>query len=147
LQVVLGAGDPEDAPHRKVGEVGEVHIRLVEDDDFTRLNTGAKLPCPDRVMLGGGGHDGATGQEGLEIEPDMAFGGGLAAAMFGPVQRACHQLDGGQVHDVDEPLETEGELRTRVAAEGRLQALQMFQHRPEEPLSHVRIAGAVGVGT
>jgi len=44
---------------------------------------GAKLARPDAVMLGGGVHDGAAGQEGLEIEPDMAFGGSLAAAMFG----------------------------------------------------------------
>ena len=34
----------------------------------------------DGVMLGSGVHDGAAGQEGLEIEPDMAFGGSLAAA-------------------------------------------------------------------
>jgi hypothetical protein len=97
-------------------------------------------------MLGGGVHDGATGQEGLEIEPDMAFGGGLAAAMFGPVQRACHQLDGGRVHDVDEPLETEGELRMTVAAEGGLQGVQMIQHGPEELLGHFRFARAIGVG-
>ena len=80
----------------------EVHICLVEDNDFTPLNTGAKLSGPDAVMLGGGIHDGAAWQEGLEIEPDMAFGGGLAAAMFGPVQGTGHQLNGGRVHDMDE---------------------------------------------
>jgi hypothetical protein len=146
LQVVLGAGDPEDAAHGKVGEMLEVHIGLVEDDDFTLLNIGAKLSGPDGVMLGGGVHDGAAGQEGLEIEADMAFGGGLAAAMFGPVQGTRHQLDGGRVHDMDEPLEPEGELRAAVAAEAGLDGLQMCQHRPEKLLGHLRITGAVGVG-
>jgi len=146
LQVVLGAGDPADAPHRKVGQMGEVHIRFVEDDDFTRLHTGAKLSGPDGVMFGGGVNNGAAGQEGLEIEPDMAFGGGLAAAMFGPVQGTRHQLNGGRVHDMNEPFETEGELRAPVTAEAGLHSLQMFQHRPEEPLGHLRIASAVGVG-
>ena len=97
-------------------------------------------------MLGGGVHDGAAGQEGLEVEPDMAFGGGLAPAMFGPVQRAGHQLDGGGVHDMDEALEAEGEVRAAVAAEGGLQGLQMIQHGPEESFGHFRVAGAVGVG-
>ena len=146
LEVVLGACDPEDAAHRKVSEMGEIHIRFVEDDDFTLLNIGAKLSGPDRVMLGGGVHDGKAREEGWEIEPDMAFGGGLAAAMFGPVHRTGHQLNGGRVHDVDEALESAGELRAAVAAKGGLQGLQMFQHRPEELLGHLWIASAVGVG-
>ena len=145
LQVVLGAGDPEDAALRQIRQMVEIHISLVEDDDFTRLNTGAKLTRPDTVMFGGSVHDGAAGQEGLEIEADMAFGGGLAAAMFGPVQRTGHQLDGGRIHDVNEPLETEGEARRAVAAKGGLQGLQMFQYCPEKLLGHFRIAGAVGV--
>ena len=67
------------------------------------------------------------------------------AAMFGPVQRAGHQLDGGRIHDMDEAFETEGEAWRAVAAKGGLQGLQMFQHRPEELLGQFRIAGAVGV--
>src|SRR5208282_2421315 len=132
LQVVLGASDPKNAALRQVGQMSEVHISLVEDGNFTRLNMGAKLARPDAVMLGGGVHDGATGQKGLEIEPNMAFGGGLAAAMFGPVHRAGHQLDGGGVHDVDKPFETEGKAGSAVAAEGGLHGLQMLQHCPEK---------------
>ncbi len=89
-------------------------------------------------MLGGGVHDGAAGQEGLEIEPDMALDGGLAAAMFGPVQGTSHQRNGGRIHDLNEPLETKGELWTSVAAEGGLQGLQMCQHRTEELHGHLR---------
>jgi len=42
-QVVLGAGNPENLTTGQVGQVRKVHVSLVEDDDFTRLNTGAKF--------------------------------------------------------------------------------------------------------
>lgn len=41
------------------------------------------------------------GQEALEVEPHVAFGGGLAAAVFGPIHAGGHQLDRGGVDDVD----------------------------------------------
>ena len=110
--------------------MGEVHIGLVEDDDFTRLDIGAQLAGPLGFMLGGGVHDGAAGQEGLQIEAEMALGGGLAAALIGPVDGAVHQLDGGGIHDMDEAFETESEFRAAVAAKGGLQSLQMIQHGP-----------------
>ena len=145
LQIVLGAGDPKDAALGQVGEVGEVEVSLVEDNDFTRLNIGTKLACPPVVMLASGVHDGAAGQKSLEIQADMAFGGSLAPTVLGPVQRPRHQLDGGGVNNVDEALEAEGEPGATVAAESGLQRLQMFQHRPEQLLGHFRIAPAVGV--
>ncbi len=145
LQIVLGAGDPKDATLGQVGEVGEVEVSLVEDNDFTRLNIGTKLARSPVVVLAGGVHDGAAGQKGLEIQTDMAFGGRLAPTVFGPVQRAGHQLDGGGVHDMNEALEAEGKPGATVAAESGLQSLQMFQHRPEQLLGHFRIAPAVGV--
>jgi hypothetical protein len=140
LQVVLGAVDLKNLTTGQVCQVFRVHVSSVENGDFTRLNIGAKLTRPDAVMLGGGVHDGAAGQEGLEIEPDMAFGGGDVW----PSPASGHQLNGGRIHDVDEPLETKGEARRAVAAKGGLQRLQMFQHRPEELLanseSRVRLA-------
>lgn len=53
----------------------------------------------------------------------MAFGGGFAPAMFGPVQGTGQQLDGGGVHDMDQPFETKGEPGAAVAAKVRLQGL------------------------
>src|SRR5208282_1210315 len=145
LQVVLGTSNPENLATGQVRQVCKVHVSLVENDNFTRLNTGAKFTCPAAVMLASGIHDGTAGQEGLEVEPDMTFGGGLAPTMLGPVQRAGHQLDGGRIHDVNEPLETEGEPGRAVAAKSGLQRLQMFQHRPEELLGHFRIPPTVGM--
>ena len=146
LEVVLGAGDPKDLACRQVGQRVEVHIRLVKDDDFTLVDIGAQLAGALGFMLGGGVHDGAAGQEGLQVEAEMALGRGLAAAVFGPVQGTGHQLDGGGIHDMDETLETESEFRAADAAEGGLQGLQMSQHGPEELLGHLRVAGAIGVG-
>ena len=145
LQVVLGASDPEDLATGQVGQMFKVHVSLVENDDFTRLNTGAKFAGTPVVMFTGGVDNGTTGQEGLEVEPDMAFSGSLAPTMLGPVQRAGHQLNGGRIHDVNESLEAEGESGCAVAAKSGLQRLQMFQHRPEELFGHIRIAPAVGV--
>ena len=145
LEVVFRAGNPKDLAGRQVGQMGEVHIRLVEDDDFSRVDIGAQLAGPLGFMLGGGIHDGAAGQEGLQVEAQMALGGGLAAAMFGPVEGAGHQLDGGGVHDVDEAFETESEFRAAVAAKGGLQGLQMIQHGPEQLFGHFRVAGAIGM--
>ena len=145
LQVVLGARDPKDIAFGQVGEMGEVEVSLVEDDDFTRLNIGAKLAGPAVVVLGGGVHDGAARQKGLQVQTDMALGGGLAAAVLGPVQRAGHELNGGGVHDMDQAFEAEGELRAAATAEGGVQGLQMFQHRPKELFGHFWIARAVGV--
>jgi hypothetical protein len=146
LEVVLGAGDPKDLACRQVGQMVKIHIRPVEDDDFTSVDIGAQLAGPLGFMLGGRVHDGAAGQEGLQVEAQMALSGSLAPAMFGPVEGTSHQLDGGGVHDMDEAFETESEFGTAVAAEGRLQGLQMIQHGPKELLGHFRVAGAIGVG-
>ena len=146
LKVVFGACDPKDLASGQVGQMGEVHIRLVENDDFTRMDIGTKLTGPLGFMLGGGVHDGAPWQEGLQVEAQMALGGGLAPTMFGPVQGTGHQLDGGGIHDMDEAFEAESEFRATVAAKGRLQGLQMIQHGPEELFGHFRVTGAIGVG-
>jgi hypothetical protein len=146
LQVVFGTGDPKDFALGQVGQVREVHISLVEDDDFTRMDIGAKFAGADTVMLGGRADEGAGGQETLEIKPDMTLGGGFAPPMFGPVQRTGHERNGGRVHDMNEALgETKSEAGRVVAGEGGLERLQMIQHGPEELLGHFWIAGAVGV--
>ena len=145
-QVVLGAGDKEDFALSQVRQVGEIHVSLVEDDDFARVDIGAKLAGADAVRLGSRANDDTAGQEGLEVEPDMTLGGRFAPAMFGPVQRAGHQSDGGGVHDMNEALgETKGEARRMVAAKTGLERLQMAEHRPEQVFGQLGIARPVGV--
>ena len=111
-QVVLGAGDPADPPPRQVSQVGEVQIRLVAEDNFTSPHAGAEFAGADVVVFTGGADDGKTGRAGWQVQPKMALGRGLAAAVFGPVQTAGDQLDGGGIHQMDDALEAEGKLRT-----------------------------------
>lgn len=147
LEVVFGAGYPKDFAPRPVGQMRAVHVSLVEDDDFARMDIGAQFAGAEVVMLGRRADDGAGGPEGLEIKPDMTLGGGLAPTMFGPIQRARHQGDGGGVHDMNEALlEPEGEAGRVLAGEGGLQGFQMIECRPEELFGHLGIAGAIGVG-
>lgn len=107
LQVVLGAGDPGNVAHGEVCQMIEVHIGVVKDNDFTRVNIGAKLAHPTAVIFGGGVHDGAAEQEGLKVESDVTLRGCFAAAMFGSVQGTGHHLDGGGMHNTNEPFEAE----------------------------------------
>ena len=145
-QIVFGAGDPVDLALRQVGQVGEVHIGFVEDDNLARRHGRAQFMRPAVVVLTGGVHNDKAGQEGLEIEPHMTFRGGLAAAMLGPIHTPGHQLNGSRVHDMNQPLEAEGELRSAAGAEARMQLLQMIEHGPKQLFRQLRVAFTVGVG-
>ena len=146
LQIILGTGDPKDLARGQVGQMGEVQIGLVKDHNLPGQHVRAQFARPAVVVFAGGVHQGEAGQEGLQVEADMALGGGFAAAMFGPVQTAGDELNGGRVHDMDEPLEAEGELRAALGPEARMELLQMLEHGPEQLFGHLGIAFVVGVG-
>lgn len=64
-----------------------------------------------------------------------------------PVHAGGHQLNGGGVHRVDGALEAvEQPLALAAAGKARVQALEMFQDRPEQLLGQDRVAVLVGVG-
>ena len=136
-QVVLGAGDPENAAHCQVGQVGEIQVRLVEDDDFAGPHACAKFAGTEAVVFTGGADDGEAGQEGLQVQAEVTLGGGLATAMLGPVNTASNQLNGGGVHQMDGALEAEGELRTAATAEAGVELLEMLEDAPEEVFGHI----------
>ncbi len=96
--------------------MGEVQKRLVEDDDLPGPHARAEFAGAEAVVFAGGAADGKAGQEGLQIQAEMALGGGLAAAVLGPVPTAGDEWDGGGVHEVDGALEAEGELRPAATA-------------------------------
>ena len=146
LQIVLGPRDPEYFPHRQIGEMGKVQIRLVKDDNLPGLHACAHFPRPQIVMFPGGIHQRELGQESLQIQSHMAFGRRLAPAMFGPVQTPGDQLDGGRIHDVNHPLEPEGEARPVPCAKVRGQRLQVRQHFPEQLFGQAGIPLPVGMG-
>lgn len=75
------------------------------------------------LEFAGGVHESEARQKGWQVQPEMAFGGGLAAAVSGPVQTAGDQLNGGRVHEVNHPFEAEGQARAaappKAGVEGR----------------------------
>src|ERR1035437_6153557 len=107
-EIVLGTGDPKHVAGGQVGQMGEVHVSLVKDDNLPGPHAGAHFAGAEAFVFAGGVHEGEAWQEGLQVEPEMALGGGFTAAMFGPVQTAGDQLNGGGVHQVDHAFEAEG---------------------------------------
>jgi len=147
FQVFLGSGDPPHAAQGEVKQVEEIHIGLVKHHDFPSQNARANLPRPRAVVLGGSVDHGERWQEAVQVETQVHFGGSLAAAVFGPVHAACHQLDDRRIHGVDAHLEAPQQpLALLARGEGRAGVLAMTEHRPEELLDEKRVALLVGVG-
>ena len=145
--VVLRAADPEDATLQEIEEVGEVHIRLVKDHDLPRANGGAEFAGAFGVVFPCGVDDGEAGQEAVEIEPQMALGGRLATAVFGPVHAGGHQGDGGRIDHMDDAAEATGDSFAAIAAgKSGLEALQMLKHHPEDLFRQTRVPFLVGMG-
>ena len=126
--------------------MGEVQIRLVKDDNLPGLHARAHFPRPQVVMFPGGVHQGELRQERLQIQPHMTLGRRLAPTMFGPVQTPGDQLDGRRIHEVNHPLEPEGEARPGTGAKVRGQRLQVRQHFPEQLFGQAGIPLPVGMG-
>src|SRR5665213_3287309 len=76
----------------------------------------------------------------------MTFGGGLATAMFGAGQTAGDQFNGGGVHQMDHPLEAEGEAWAALPAKTGVEFFQMAEDGIEEVLGHLGGAFPVGGG-
>ena len=127
--------------------MGEVQIRLVEDDDLPGADAGAEFAGAFGVVVPRGVDDGEAGQKAVQVEPQMALGRRLAPAMFGPVHAGGDQLNGGRVDHMDDAPEAPGDALAPVAAsKAGLEGLQMAEHRPEELLRQAGVALLVGVG-
>lgn len=74
--VVLGPGDPPDAPVIQIEEMIEIHVGLVEHDDFACGDVRADLAGALAVVLPGGIDNGERGQETVQIEPQVQLGSG-----------------------------------------------------------------------
>lgn len=144
--VVLGAGDPVDAALMEGVEVLEVDVGFVEEDDLAVLEARAELLGACVVVVAGFFDDRAGGKEGLEVEAQVHFGCGFAAAVLGPVHGVGNQGDGAGIDGGDGFVETAGQaLIPDAEALGR-GCLEVFEGFPEEFLHHVTVAGFVRVG-
>lgn len=63
LEVGLGAGAPEDFAHGEVGQLGKVHVGLVEDDNLHGLHAGAEFMRPQTFVFASGVHQGKAGRK------------------------------------------------------------------------------------
>jgi hypothetical protein len=126
--------------------VREIDVGAVKQDDLAGADASADFAGTGVVVVTSGVDDGEAREQALQIEPQMALGGGLAPAVAGPVQTVGHQRDGGGVDHVDHALEASGEpAKPSAGAKRRLQALEMRKHGPKQPLGHGRVAVFVGV--
>ena len=144
---VLGPRDPLHATCVKFGKVGEIHVGLVKNHDFTGGNARADLAGALVVVLPGGIDDGKGWQEAVQIEPQVHLCRRLAPAVFRPVHAIGHQLHRGRVHRVDPDFEAAQQtLALAPGGEVGTGVLEVAHHRPEELFDEIRAAFLVGVG-
>ena len=145
-EVILGAGDPEDAAFGEVEEVGEVDVSLVEHGDLSGLEPGAELHGAGVVMMGGFFDDGEGWKESLQVKAKMHLRSRLAAAVLGPVHAVGHKSDGRRIDRMDRPLEAAGQTTVTTGwAEARVQRLKVSEDPPKKLFHHVAVAVLVGV--
>lgn len=144
--VVLGAGDPVDAALMEGVEVQEVDVGFVEEDDLAVLEVGAELLGACIVVVAGFLDDGAGGKESLQVEAQVHFGRGFAAAVLGPVHGVGNQGDGAGIDGGDGLVKTAGQALIPDAEASGRGGLEMFEGFPEEFLHHIAVAGFVRVG-
>ena len=143
-KVVLGPGNPEDAPLMQLKEAEEVHVGLVEDRDLSGLQSGTQGHCPGAVVMGCFLNNGKIWKETLQVEPQVHLGGSLAATVLGPVHAVGHQRDRRGIHCMNRPLEAMGQSPvTSCRTKSRRQLLQVGKYLPEKILHHVRVTRIV----
>lgn len=147
FHVVLGAGDPLHATGVEVGEMDEIDVGLVEHHDFAIGDAGADFAGALVVVVLGGADDGEGWEVAVQVEPQVHFGGGLAAAVLGPVHAVGDELHRGGVHRVDPHLEAPQQpLALASGGEVRAGVLKMNEGGPEQSFDEGGVTLLVGVG-
>jgi hypothetical protein len=145
LHVVLGSRDPEHAAHGQVVEMRIVHVSLVEEGDFARLESRAQLPRALVVVVGRRVHDGEGRHEALQVEPKMQLRRCFPSPVARPVNAVDHEADRRGVNGVHGALETARHAPESLAAKPRIRCGEVVQDRPEQRLRHLAIAFPIGV--
>ena len=146
VHVVLGSADPPYTPSGKFIEVVELRVGLVKNSDFTALELVAEALCLRAVMLLCRVDNHTLRKKALQVEPQVALGGRLPAAVFRPVHAVGNQLDRGRVHRVNGFVEAPEVSAAHLAlGKPRNRIHQVLHHTPVKFLGHVRIANPVGV--
>src|SRR3990172_1680928 len=129
--VVLGACNPKHPPLRELEQMLEIHVGLVEEDDFAPAHTGAQFSRTFTIALTRRIDDGEPRQERLQIQSQVHFRCRLPASMTGPVDTVRNQLDRGGVDNIDHTLEPARETTEGPTAESRGDMGQVMENAPE----------------
>ena len=128
--VFFGSGDPENPAPVQVAQMAEIDATLVKQDDFAALDPGADLARASVIVLAGGADNHKAGQQTLQVQAHMRFGGRLPAAVLRPVHVVGHQFEHGGVHHVDRHLEAKGAPALASGDELRRELSQMVERAP-----------------
>jgi hypothetical protein len=146
-QVILGSGDPKNAPLVQMEQALKVDVSLVENGDLAFLKPGTQGHSPSTVMMGSFLDDGEGRQETLKVQAQMQLRGSFAPAVLSPVHAVGNQSDRTGVNCVHRPFET---MRQALVAPCRSKVrgnlLQMSKDLPEQLLHHVAVAMLVRMG-
>jgi len=119
FHVVLGPGHPENSPRRQIRQMPEIHVGLVEDDDFPRKKARAEFARPRVVVLPGGADHEADGKEAVQIESQVHLGRGFPPPVFRPVHAVGEELEHRGIHGVDAHLESAQHPSASSSRDGR----------------------------
>jgi hypothetical protein len=121
----------------------EAEVGLVKYGDFSLPEARANGGSPGSVMFWSQVENGKAWKERLQIQTQMKFGGGFAAAVFCPAHTIGYQPDDSGIDCVNALLES---VETALALnELRTLFLQIIQETPKKFLSHIAIANLVCV--
>src|ERR1019366_706125 len=146
LHTLLHSRHPRYPALEQLEEVEQIQVGFVENHDLPGQQARAHLPSLLGVTVARRVHDSKPGQKSLQVEPQMTFGRRLAPPMLGPVHGVGHQLNGGRIHQVDHPLETEGKPWPPPTTKTRTEIVQVLQSLPKQFLSHDRVTLPIGIG-
>ncbi len=105
LHVVLGTADPPDAAFGELEEMLKLGVGLVKHGDFAGFKGYAKIPRFRAIVVLGRIDNGALRQEALQVEAQVALGGGLATAVLRPVHAVGDQLNRARIYRMDRLVE------------------------------------------
>ena len=147
FHVVLGPGHPENSPRRQIRQMPEIHVGLVEDDDFPRKKARAEFARPRVVVLPGGTDHEAGGKEAVQIESQVHLGRGFPPPVFRPVHAVGEELEHRGIHGMNAHFESAQHPSVSASRdEAGVGGLKFAEQPPEEFFGELGAAVPVCMG-
>lgn len=144
LHVVFCSASPIDAAFRKLEEMLELDVSLIEHNDFTGFQLITQAQGLAAVMVFCGIDNGATRKEALQIQTQVTLGGGLTAAVLCPVHAVGYKLYRGRIKRMNRLAEAAEVSTAHLALRKAGHRIhQMRHHAPIKFFGHVRVANLI----